>query len=33
MGMSDKRVEEVAIKNNIKIIMNKCIKIEHSNIN
>jgi len=33
MGISDKRAEEVAIKNNIKIIMNKCIKIEHSNIN
>ena len=33
MGILDKRAEESAIKNNMKIIMNKCIKIEHSNIN
>ena len=33
IGISDKRAEESAIKKNMKIIMNKCIKIEHSNIN
>ena len=33
IGISDKKAEEIAIKNNMKIIMNKCIKIEHANIN
>lgn len=33
IGILDKKAEEIAIKNNMKIIMNKCIKIEHSNIN
>ena len=33
IGISDKRAEESAIKKNMKIIMNKCIKIEHSNTN
>ena len=33
IGISDKRAEESAIKKNMKIIINKCIKIEHSNIN
>ena len=33
IGISDKRAEESTIKKNMKIIMNKCIKIEHSNIN
>ena len=33
IGILDKKAEEIAIKNNMKIIMNKCIKIEHANIN